>query len=312
MPKSKAAEPGLSKDRAPAGTAKDAVVPMQGDLFSMDSPLRGGVHGELSLMAYPFFALTKQAWMKPLAYSTGEISIEVQPGHKGVANIYDKEVILYIASLMAAKIENGEPVSQNFQFTANDFFRVTGATPSSNAYTRLYEALERLQSTQIKTDIETGGEGEAGFFSWVETARLQYTKTRTGERRLKAVNVRLCDWLFRAILKDRSVMQYAPSYFQLSPINRRLYEVACFLRFSGVTSIRLGDLQHQIGHQSLTRLFKPYVVEAANGTVPGFEFSIQAAEGASKSSKVSDEVVVIREVPTVLATMKRSKAASEN
>ena len=107
-------------------------------------------------------------------------------------------------------------------------------------------------------------------------------------------------------------MQYAPSYFQLSPINRRLYEVACFLRFSGVTSIRLGDLQHQIGHQSLTRLFKPYVVEAANGTVPGFEFSIQAAEGASKSSKVSDDVVVIREVPTVLAPMKRSKAGSDN
>lgn len=312
MPKGKAAEPRTSSPKAPTGADKSAVAPMQGDLFSMDSPLRGGVHGELSLMAYPFFALTKQAWMKPLTYSTGDITIEVNPGHKGVANIYDKEVILYIASLMATKIENGEEVSQNFVFTANDFFRVTGATPSANAYTRLYEALERLQSTQIKTDIETGGEGEAGFFSWVETARLQYTKTRTGERRLKAVNVRLCDWLFRAILKDRSVMQYAPSYFQLSPINRRLYEVACFLRFSGVTSIRLGDLQHQIGHQSLTRLFKPYVVEAANGTVPGFEFSIQPADGASKSAKVFDDVVVIKEVPTVAAPMKRAKATPDN
>lgn len=312
MPKGKAVTPRVGKDEATAIIDKGTITPLQGDLFSMDSPLRGGVHGELSLMAYPFFSLTKQAWMKPLRYSTGDITIEVNPGHKGVANIYDKEVILYIASLMAAKLENGEAVSQNFQFTANDFFRVTGATPSANAYTRLYEALERLQSTQIKTDIETGGEGEAGFFSWVEMAKLKYTTTRTGEKRLKAVNVRLCDWLFRAILKDRSVMQYAPSYFQLSPINRRLYEVACFLRFSGVTSIRLGDLQHQIGHQSLTRLFKPYVVEAANGTVPGFEFTIRPAEGESKSNKVSDDVVVIKEVPTVLAQTKRAKAPLTN
>lgn len=39
----------------------------QGELFLLDSPLIGEVRGERSLMAFPFFALSKNAWMKPLA-----------------------------------------------------------------------------------------------------------------------------------------------------------------------------------------------------------------------------------------------------
>ncbi|WP_366941071.1 hypothetical protein [Sphingobium sp.] len=45
-----------------------AVV--QNELFQLDSPLLGEIRGERSLMAFPFFALAKNAWMKPLAYST--------------------------------------------------------------------------------------------------------------------------------------------------------------------------------------------------------------------------------------------------
>ncbi len=58
-------------------------------------------------LRFPFFALSKNAWMKPLAYATPEVSIEVRPSARGVATIYDKEIVLYIASLMAAKLEQG-------------------------------------------------------------------------------------------------------------------------------------------------------------------------------------------------------------
>lgn len=68
--------------------------------------------------------------------------------------------------------------------------------------------------------------GEEGFFSWLSEARLHYCKTRTGERGLKAVKGRLCDWLHRAILRDKQVLAYAAAYFQLGPIERRIYEVA--------------------------------------------------------------------------------------
>ena len=37
-------------------------------MFLLDSPLTGEIRDETSLMAFPFFALSKNAWMKPLAY----------------------------------------------------------------------------------------------------------------------------------------------------------------------------------------------------------------------------------------------------
>lgn len=64
------------------------------DLFHLDSPLLGEIRGERSLMAFPFFALSKTAWMKPLTYHHANVSIEVRPSAKGVATIYDKEIVL--------------------------------------------------------------------------------------------------------------------------------------------------------------------------------------------------------------------------
>ena len=55
------ARPPASK--RPPATA--ATLP-QRDLFALDSPLHGEIRGERSLMAFPFFALSKNAWMKPL------------------------------------------------------------------------------------------------------------------------------------------------------------------------------------------------------------------------------------------------------
>jgi len=228
----------------------------QGELFSFDSPLLTEVRGERSLMAYPFFALTKTAWKKALIYKTDTVSIEIGPGPRGVATIYDKEVLLYIASLLAAKSDAGEAVSQDFYFTAHDLFRVTGVNSSSRSYMRLSDALERLQGTQIKTNIEAGGEGETGFFSWLSEARLQYTKTKSGDQRLKAVRVRLCDWLYRAILRDREVLGYSADYFQIGPVERRIYEVARSASGKGAVEMDIEELRLQLGYQNSLKHFR--------------------------------------------------------
>lgn len=248
----------------------------QGELFMLDSPLHGPVRGERSLMAWPFFALAKKAWMQPLAYKKDDISIEIGPGPKGVATIYDKEILLYIASLMVSKVEAGKHVGQEFSFTANDLFSVTGVNKSARSYRRLSEALERLQGTQIKTNIEAGGEGEDGFFSWLQEAKLQYTKGEAGEKRLKAVKVRLCDWLYRAIMVDRQVLEYASTYFQLGPVERRLYEVARSLCVDGRTTIPLEDLRLQMGYQGSSRQFKFALTKTIEeDPIPGFRFEIE-------------------------------------
>lgn len=278
----------------------------QGDLFRLDSPLTAEIRGERSLMAFPFFALAKNAWMKPLTYQTNTVTIEVRPSASGVATIYDKEIVLYIASLMSAKIEIGETVTQDFIFTAHDLFTVTGANHSARSYGRLSEALERLQGTQIKTNIEAGGEGEEGFFSWLSEAKLHYSRTRGGERRLKAVKVRLCDWLFRAILLDRHVLDYAAAYFQLGPIERRIYEVA---RSSGEERLEtdLATFRLQIGYQNPLANFRNSLKQiAASDSIPDYrleliEQAIDESEAPRRGRRSAPVQVVLTRRPAHLA-----------
>jgi plasmid replication initiation protein len=250
---------------------------VQPDLFHLDSPLYGEVRGERSIMAFPFFALTKIAQMKPLEYKGGNISIEVRPSASGVATIYDKEIVLYIASLMVAKIEAGEPVDQDFTFTAHDFFRVTGTSSSSRSYERLADALERLQGTQIRTNIEAGGEGEEGWFSWLSEAKTQYTRGKNGEKRLKAVRVRLCDWLHRAIIKDRRILTYHLDYFRLGPIERRLYELArSHCDGADPYEVELEVLRHQVGSQDTLPRFKHALKSIAEAdTMPEYHIVLK-------------------------------------
>lgn len=265
-------------------TAKRPPVPAQRELFAFDSPLTGEVRGERSLVAFPFFALSKTPWRKALSYHHANVSIEVRPSAGGVATIYDKEIVLYIASLMAEKLDAGEEVTQDFVFTAHDLFTVTGANHSARSYSRLSEALERLQGTQIKTNIEAGGEGEEGFFSWLSEARLHYARTKTGERRLKAVRVRLCDWLFRAILRDRQVLDYAATYFQLGPIERRIYEVARASVEGGPFETDLATFRLQIGYQNPLSNFRLSIKQiAASNAIPDYDLTLVEDEPPSPS-----------------------------
>ncbi|RXD02187.1 RepA family protein [Sphingomonas sp. UV9] len=274
--------------RTKDGKTPPSRIP-QGELFLLDSPLYGEIRGERSLMAFPFFALSKNAWMKPLSYQTDTVTIEVRPSASGVATIYDKEIVLYIASLMAAKLEAGEDVAQDFVFTAHDLFSVTGSNHSARSYGRLSEALERLQGTQIKTNIEAGGEGEEGFFSWLSEAKLHYNKTRAGERRLKAVKVRLCDWLFRAILLDRHVLDYAAAYFQLGPIERRIYEVARSTGDGDGFEIDLATFRLQIGYQNPLANFRAALRQIAGAdTIP--DYRLELIETVSDPDAVVDTV----------------------
>ena len=294
--------------RTKDGKTTPSRIP-QGELFLLDSPLYGEIRGERSLMAFPFFALSKYAWMKPLSYQTDTVTIEVRPSASGVATIYDKEIVLYIASLMAAKLEAGEDVAQDFVFTAHDLFSVTGSNHSARSYGRLSEALERLQGTQIKTNIEAGGEGEEGFFSWLSEAKLHYNKTRAGERRLKAVKVRLCDWLFRAILLDRHVLDYAAAYFQLGPIERRIYEVARSTGDGDGFEIDLATFRLQIGYQNPLANFRAALRQIAGAdTIPDYRLELietvsdpdMVVDTAKRGRKSNPVKVVITRRPALL------------
>jgi plasmid replication initiation protein len=198
---------------------------MQLPFVELDSPLLGPVTSEHRISALPFFALSKQPHMTNMVYTDGRTSIEIRPSTNGIATIYDKEILIYIMSLMAEQMEEHGELSRTFKFTAHDFFRVVGTNASARSYERLQAAIERLQGTQIKTNIRTGKQGQEGFFSWISEANTVYDE-RDDRKRLKAISVTVCEWLARAVMRDRTTLIYHRDYFGLGPLERRMYEVA--------------------------------------------------------------------------------------
>jgi hypothetical protein len=168
-----------------------------------------------------------------------------------MANVLDKDFLIYVASLMREKLDRGEVPSQTFSFTANDFFRIAGRATGGTGYESIERSMDRLQGTQIKTNITTGNRTEREWFSWISRGTFASKTTKAGRELRGTITVELCDWLYRAILHDGLMLKYNPRYFDLDPLPRRMYEVA--LSFIGEHEgflMPLEVLHKQIGTQS--------------------------------------------------------------
>ena len=198
----------------------------QVDLF-LDQLVDAPIKDERALMEFPFFSLQKQPRRVPFIYDDGVVRIEVEPGSRGIATIWDKDILIYLASLLNDRIERGAPVNRTIQFPAYDFMKVTGRSTSKRGYELFLDALHRLRSTNILTTIEAAGEKDQRGFGWIEDWRVIERTTRRGERVMAGVEVTLNRWMFNAVVKDRRVLTINRDYFRLTMgLERRLYELA--------------------------------------------------------------------------------------
>jgi len=205
----------------------DVVLPgEQIDLF-VESLVSAPLRDDRATMEFPFFALQKRALLTPLLYQDGNVSIRISPGERGVATIWDKDVLIYLSSLINAKLERGEPVSRTVRIAAYDMLRVTRRHTGKNGYQEIYDALFRLRSTTITTDIQSGGERETRGFGWIDSFRILTKERKAGNPVMQGLEITLNDWTFRALVKDRRILSINPAYFDLTGgLERRLYEIA--------------------------------------------------------------------------------------
>ncbi|MEK0085308.1 replication initiator protein A [Benzoatithermus flavus] len=198
----------------------------QVDLF-LDSLINAPIKDDRALMEFPFFSLQKAPRMKPLVYDDGKIKVEVRPGDKGIATIWDKDVLIYLASIINDRLERGLPVEKTIRFNAHNLLQVTGRGSGKRAYELLLDAMFRLRSTTIVTTIEADEIKERRGFGWIETFRVIERRNKAGKKVMAACEITLNDWMFRAIVKDRRVLTINPAYFNLTMgLERRLYELA--------------------------------------------------------------------------------------
>ena len=227
--------------------------------YKKDLPLKD----DRALMEYPFFSLQKNPLMTPIIYENGEVEITIEPGPRGIATIWDKEILIYLASILNERIERREAVSKTVQFVASDFLKRARRGTGKRSYQLLLDALDRLRNTSIRTSIASNDVRERRGFGWIETWRAIERKKPNGQPILAGIEVTLNDWMFRAITKERRILTLDERYFLMTKgLDRRLYELArkhCGKQSSW--SINLPNLKEKCGSNRQIRQFKSEVVK---------------------------------------------------
>ena len=236
-------------------------TPISPDLF-LDALIDAPVKDDRALMEFPFFWLATpretDRTQPPLSYKSGNVEITVSPSSKGFASIWDKDVLVYAVSLINQRIERGEEPSRTIRFPAHDFLVTTSRGTGKRAYELFLDALFRLRGTTIQTNIAAAEQTERRGFGWIETFRVIEDAGPNGKRRMKAVEITVCDWMFRAIVNDRRVLTINRDYFRIrGGIERRLYELA--RKHCGrqqAWKIGLPKLAEKVGTSRTLRKFK--------------------------------------------------------
>ena len=225
----------------------------QPDFFVCDV-FDAALKGDSASMEHPIFSLSKKPDMKVRRYENGESWAEVRPGAKGLATIFDRDILIYCISQLMAAVNDGRQISKTLRLRAHDLLIATNRDSSGRGYLQLRESFERLQGTQIATNIITGGKDIWDVFSLVDRARI-VKESRDG--RMQEVEVVLSDWVFQAV-EAQEVLTLDRRYFQLAkPLERRLYELA--RKHVGQQSsfkIGLDKLRNKCGSQSTLKEFR--------------------------------------------------------
>lgn len=252
----------------------------------LNSLVNAPLKDDRALMEFPFFSLQKQPRMEPMVYDNGKVQIRIAPSEKGLATIWDKDVLIYALSLVNERIERGVAVDREVRFAAHDLLKVTGRGTGKRSYELLLDALDRLRNTSIQTSIVAGDERERRGFGWIELWRVVERKTTTGRTIMGAIEITLNAWMFRALVKDRRVLTINPAYFDLgSGIGRRLYELA--RKHAGdqpLWRIGIDRLASKVGTTQGARFARRDLLRViAEDAIPDYSMAIEIDAGGRKS-----------------------------
>ena len=213
-------------------------------------------------MEHPFYSLSKKPETAIRRYEHNGNWVEITPSVKGLATIYDKDILIYCISQIMAKLKFGETVSPRVRINSRDLLIFTNRGTAGKDYTALAEALDRLAGTRISTNIRTGDEEQFDTLGLVDTASIRRKHGLNG--RLLWCEVKLSEWVFNAI-RSHEVLTLHRDYFRLrKPIERRVYEIA--RKHCGQQDewkIGLETLLKKTGSQSPVKRFRQMIRDLA-------------------------------------------------
>ncbi len=233
----------------------------KGDLFICD--VADAVLKDLiPQMEHPFYSLSKKPETAIRKYEHNGNWLQIIPSVKGLATIYDKDILIYCISQLMERLKRNEPVGPRIRITSYDLLIFTNRGTSGKDYDALCEALDRLAGTRITTNICTGEEEQRDSFGFIDAASIRRKHGLDG--RLLWLEIKLSDWVFNAI-RGQEVLTLHPDYFRLGkPLERRVYELArkhCGRQTSWTISMQV--LLKKSGSQSPIKRFRQMVKHIA-------------------------------------------------
>lgn len=206
--------------------ADEQLLPVKhnrGDLFLCD--VADAVFKDLMpMMEHPFYSLSKKPETTIRRYEHNGNWLEITPSVKGLATIYDKDVLIYCISQLMEKLKRGDEVGPRLRINSRDLLVFTNRGTTGPEYEALREAIDRLAGTRISTNIRTGDEEQIDAFGLIDAASIRKKNGLDG--RLLWVEIKLSDWVFNAV-RSQEVLTLHPDYFRLrKPLERRIYEIA--------------------------------------------------------------------------------------
>jgi plasmid replication initiation protein len=197
-------------------------------------------------MEHPVFSLSTKPDMRRLRYEYNGNTLEIIPSGIGLATIHDKDVLIYCASQIIAKMRYGETPSRTVQLRAYDLLVFSNRQTSGEGYIKLKAGLDRLRGTTIKTNIRTSSIKITEGFGLID--RYKIIERSAIDEKMIALEITLSEWFFNAI-KAYEVLTLHRDYFRLrKPMERRIYELA--RKHCGVNekwTVRLDTLKTKIG-----------------------------------------------------------------
>jgi plasmid replication initiation protein len=206
-----------------------------------------------------------------LVYERDGITIKIKPSYTGLATIFDKDILLYLAGALMSAKNNNSVISKTIRFTTYDYIVSTNKALGGVQYRQLQEGLERLNGTLIQTNIKTNGKEITKEFGLIESWEVIKE-----DGKLTSIEVTLSDWFYNSILGD-AVLTIDKDYFRLrKPTERRLYELArkhCGNQMAW--KIKLDNLKEKLGANSQIKLLRFNIKKIAETNhLPEYNISI--------------------------------------
>ena len=253
----------------------DSLLPerhAQRDFFTCD--IFDSFKDDLASMEHPVFSLSKKPDHRELVYQRNGTTIKIKPSYTGLATVFDKDILLYMASCLMNAKNSGEPISKTVRFTSYDYIISTNKSLGGAQYQLIKEGLERLNGTLIQTNIKTNGVEVTEEFGLIDKWKI-VKEDKNGKA--VAIEVKLSDWFYNSILGD-AVLTIDKDYFRLrKPTERRLYELA--RKHCGnqtAWKISLQNLKEKLGVTSQMKLFRFNIKSIAETNhLPEYNLSIE-------------------------------------